>query len=35
LLSLGILGVQADELIRKDATAGEKAMFKRVRAALG
>ena len=30
-----LVGVQADELIRKDATAGEKGMFKRMRAALG
>jgi membrane protein len=30
-----LVGVQADELIRKDATAGEKGMFKRVRAAFG
>lgn len=30
-----LVGVQADELIRKDTTAGEKGMFKRVRAALG
>jgi hypothetical protein len=30
-----LAGVQADELIRKDATSGEKGMFKRVRAALG
>lgn len=30
-----LVGVQADELIRKDATRGEKGMFKRLRAALG
>jgi YihY family inner membrane protein len=30
-----LVGVQADELIRKDSTPGEKGMFKRVRAALG
>jgi membrane protein len=30
-----LVGVQADELVRKDATRGEKGMFKRVRAALG
>jgi len=32
---VALVGIQADELIRKDATAGEKGMFKRVRAALG
>jgi membrane protein len=30
-----LVGVQADELIRQDATPGEKGMFKRVRAAFG
>ena len=30
-----LVGVQTDELIRKDATPGEKGMFKRVRAAFG
>ncbi len=30
-----LVSVQADELIRKDATPGEKGMFKRVRAAFG
>jgi len=29
-----LVGVQADELIRKDTKPGEKGMFKRVRAAL-
>jgi membrane protein len=30
-----LVGVQADELVRKDATAGERGIFDRVRAALG
>jgi membrane protein len=30
-----LVGVQADELMRKDTSAGEKGMIKRVRAALG
>jgi uncharacterized BrkB/YihY/UPF0761 family membrane protein len=30
-----LVGVQADELIRKDATPGEKGLFERVRSAFG
>ena len=30
-----LVGVQADELIRKDATSGERGLFGRLRAALG